>query len=293
MQGITRSLHLRSAATALLVLAAATATAAEGIPLSELRQQTHFHGLAVDPTDRARLYLATHHGFFLLTADGMATRVSPVQDFMGFTPHPGDPKILYASGHPAGGGNLGFIVSTDGGATWTQLSPGANGPVDFHQMDVSPADPTVIYGAYGNIQVSRDGGRSWSETGPAPEGLIQLAASSASADRLYAATKSGLLVSDDAGVSWRRAGLDNTIVSAVRSSRSDRLFAFVVGGGLLATTESDLTQWTALGTGPSDQILLHLAIDPIDADRLYAITYDGDVIASADGGASWRRFGAR
>jgi hypothetical protein len=128
--------------------------AGDGVPLSQLRQQTHFHGLAVDPTDRSRLYLATHHGFFLLGADGMATRVSQVQDFMGFTPHPGDSRILYASGHPAAGGNLGFIASTDGGATWTQLSPGANGPVDFHQMDVSPADPNVIYGAYGNIQVS-------------------------------------------------------------------------------------------------------------------------------------------
>jgi photosystem II stability/assembly factor-like uncharacterized protein len=215
-----------------------------------------------------------------------------VQDFMGFTPHPADPKVLYASGHPAGGGNLGFIVSTDGGATWAQLSPGADGPVDFHQMDVSPADPKVVYGAYGSIQVSRDGGKSWSETGPAPEGLIQLAASSASADRLYAATKGGLLVSDDAGAAWRRAGLDNAIVSAVRSARDGRLFAFVVGRGLLATAESDLTQWTALGTSPSDQILLHLAIDPIDANQLYSITYDGDVVASADGGATWRRFAA-
>jgi photosystem II stability/assembly factor-like uncharacterized protein len=147
-------LRLRAAVAALVLVSASPAMAAEGVPLSQLRQQTHFHGLAVDPTDRSRLYLATHHGFFLLGADGMATRVSQVQDFMGFTPHPGDSRILYASGHPAAGGNLGFIASTDGGATWTQLSPGANGPVDFHQMDVSPADPNVIYGAYGNIQVS-------------------------------------------------------------------------------------------------------------------------------------------
>ncbi len=290
MQHVT--LRLRTAVAALVLLAASPATAAEGVPLSQLRQQTHFHGLAVDPTDRSRLYLATHHGFFLLGADGMATRVSQVQDFMGFTPHPGDSKILYASGHPAGGGGLGFIVSTDGGATWTQLAPGANGPVDFHQMDVSPADPDVIYGAYGNIQVSRDGGRSWSETGPSPEGLIQLAASSASADRLYAATRVGLLVSDDAGATWRTVAFDTEIVSVVRGSPGGRLLAFVVGRGLLGAAESDLANWTPLGGGSTDQVLVHLAIDPIDANQLYAITYDGDVIASADGGTSWRRFGA-
>jgi photosystem II stability/assembly factor-like uncharacterized protein len=218
--------------------------------------------------------------------------VSPVQDFMGFTPHPGDSKVLYASGHPAAGGNLGFIASTDGGATWTQLSPGANGPVDFHQMDVSSADPNVIYGVYGSIQVSRDGGKTWTETGPAPEGLIQLAASAAAVDRLYAATRIGLLVSDDAGATWRTAGFDTEIVSVVRAAPGGRVLAFVVGRGLLGAPESDLANWTPLAGSPSDQILLHLAIDPVDADRLYAITDEGDVIASADGGASWRPFGA-
>jgi photosystem II stability/assembly factor-like uncharacterized protein len=286
------ALHLRTAAVTLMLLAPSPTTAAEGVPLSQLRQQTHFHGLAVDPTDRSRLYLATHHGFFLLGADGTATRVSQVQDFMGFTPHPGDPKILYASGHPAGGGNLGFIVSTDGGATWAQLSPGANGPVDFHQMDVSPADPKVVYGAYGNIQVSRDGGKSWRETGPSPEGLIQLAASSTSTDRLYAATRVGMLVSDDAGATWRTVAFDTEIVSlVVRSSSGGRLFAFVVGRGLLGAAESDLANWTPLG-GSRDQVLVHLVTDPIDANRLYAITYGGDVIASTDGGATWHPFGA-
>src|SRR3546814_5804623 len=65
---------------------------------------------------------------------------------MGFTPHPADPEVLYASGHPAGGGNLGFIVSRDGGQSWAKLSDGAGGPDDFHQMDISKADPQVIYG---------------------------------------------------------------------------------------------------------------------------------------------------
>ena len=144
-----------------------------------LAEHTHFHGIAVDPSDPARIYLATHHGLYAVAPDGSATRLSLVQDFMGFTPHPVDPSMLYASGHPAGGGNLGFIASEDGGRSWSQLAEGVDGPVDFHQMDVSPADPKTIYGAYaGQLQVSRDGGQTWEVVGPAPEGLIDLAASS-------------------------------------------------------------------------------------------------------------------
>src|SRR5918996_752920 len=144
-----------------------------------LARATHFHGIAVDPTDPSRLYLATHHGLYAVEQDGSATQLSPVQDFMGFTPHPTDPSILYASGHPATGGNLGFIASREGGASWSQLAEGVGGPVDFHQMDVSPADPNVIYGAYGgSLQISRDGGQTWEVVGPAPDGLIDLAASS-------------------------------------------------------------------------------------------------------------------
>src|SRR3546814_2377830 len=67
-----------------------------------------FHGIAVDPCNPDRLYLATHHGFFAVGPDGVAQQVSETEDdFMGFTPHPSDPNVLYASGHPAGGGNLG------------------------------------------------------------------------------------------------------------------------------------------------------------------------------------------
>src|SRR3546814_10407020 len=93
---------------------------------------------------------------------------------MGFTPHPADPEVLYASGHPAGGGNLGFIVSRDGGQSWAKLSDGAGGPVDFHQMDISKADPQVIYGVFVELQKSTDGGQSWSRVGPAPEAIIGL-----------------------------------------------------------------------------------------------------------------------
>src|SRR3546814_18139200 len=107
---------------------------------------------------------------------------------MGFTPHPTDPDLLYASGHPAGGGNLGFIVSRDGGKSWSKLANGAGGPVDFPQMDVSKADPAAVSGAFGDLQTSADDGRSCPVAAHAPEGLIAPAASAKTLHPLYPAT---------------------------------------------------------------------------------------------------------
>lgn len=265
------------------------ASAQESVPLTELEKQTHYHGLAVDPTDSSRLYLATHHGFYLVGADGMATRLSQVQDFMGFTPHPTDPSVLYASGHPSTGGALGFIISADGGASWTQISPGLDGPVDFHGMDVSPADPQVVYGNFGGIQVARDGGKTWSKTGPAPEGLITFAASARSADRLYGATQVGLFRSDDAGATWQASAFGGEAVSMVTTGPNDALYAYVVGRGLMTTKEEKPDDWSALS---SDQrILLTLAIDGKDPSRMFAIAHKAGIIQSDDGGKTWRNFG--
>src|SRR3546814_16276326 len=90
---------------------------------------------------------------------------------MGITPHPSDPDVFYASGHPAGGGNLGFIASEDGGQTWEQVAEGANEPVDFHAMAVSAADPSVIYVLHLDVPVSHHSSKTWEVCAPLPATL--------------------------------------------------------------------------------------------------------------------------
>lgn len=270
-----------------LVFGGPFAAAAE--PVSGLSAHTHIHGLAVDRNDPGYLLIATHHGLYRAGPDGNAELVSVVQDFMGFTPHPGDPNTLYASGHPERGGNLGFIASSDGGKTWTEISPGANGPVDFHQMTVSLADPNTIYGAYGNLQVSRDAGKTWKEVAPTPEKLIDLAASAKKPDILYAATELGLLISLDAGTTWE-ALLDRAPVTMVEVTADGTVYAFVYGRGL-ASAKEGIFNWSTAADDWGRQYILHLAVDPADAKRLFAATGDGNVLASADQGQTWAPFG--
>ena len=265
-----------------------TAAAAETSPVSGLAAKTHIHGLAVDRSDPSYLLIATHHGLYRAGSDGNSVLVSEVQDFMGFNPHPSEAGKLFASGHPASGGNLGFIASEDGGKTWSQISPGLDGPVDFHQMTVSPADPNRVYGAYGDLQASSDGGKTWTSAGPAPEKLIDLSASTKNPDIVYAATEGGLSVSLDGGRSWKTVlgGAPVTLVEATAGG----IFAFVYGKGLMHASEGVFT-WTTLSADWGEDYLLHLAVDASAPERLYAATGHSQVLQSIDGGKTWGAFG--
>jgi photosystem II stability/assembly factor-like uncharacterized protein len=275
------------AALVISTMLAGPAQSAETLKLSEV---SHLHGIAVDPADPSRLYLASHHGVWLTNPDGTATRVSDNRhDYMGFTPNPTQPGAFYASGHPEKGGNLGVLVSTDGAKTWKQVSAGVNGPVDFHSMDVSAADPNVLYGHYGNIQVSRDAGKTWEVSGKPPADMFDLAASAKDPGTVYAATRSGLMVSRDAGKTWQAASMVQRPATMVATTRDGTAYAFQVGTGLLKTTEPSMA-WHPVSNGFGDAILLHLAADPTNFERLYAVTDKSAVLASQDGGKTWKPF---
>jgi hypothetical protein len=282
------------AAAVLFVVSPLVGHAQSDAPLADLLRSTHIHGLAIDRANSDRLLIATHHGLYALRLEsGTVDLISEQRDdFMGFTPHPTDAQTLYASGHPARGGNLGFIASNDGGRTWTMLSPGVGGPVDFHQMDVSKADSSMIYGVHGGLQISRDGGRNWSRVGPAPDGLIDLAASSTDVARVYAATQQGLFVSADSGRVWQPAHLLRRPASMIEVTTDGSVYAFLLGSGLLRTEEPSLN-WQILSNDFGDRYLLHLAVDPEDPARLYASTHQNELLTSEDGGRTWQRLGAQ
>jgi photosystem II stability/assembly factor-like uncharacterized protein len=281
-----------AAGIAALAVAAAVvwqASAEETIRVSDV---SHVHGLAVDKEDPSRLYLATHYGVYRTGPDGAATRVSGNKhDYMGFSPHPDPDKtgVFYASGHPAGGGNLGVILSEDGAKTWQQISEGANGPVDFHAMDVSPADPSRIYGYYGDIQVSRDGGRSWEVAGRPGSDTFDVAASAKDPDTVYAATREGLMRSQDAATTWAPAHIVTKPSTMVEVANDGTAYAFQVETGLLKTAEPSLG-WSVVSSDFGDSVLLHLAVHPENTDLLYAVTQDSKILRSDDGGKTWKSY---
>lgn len=279
------------AAVAAVVVGLVAWSTAPAMPMS-LSEVSHIHGIAIDPADPSTIVLATHYGLYRAKPDGTAEPVSPDRnDYMGFTPDPGNVGRLFASGHPEGGGNMGLILSEDGGATWTQLSAGAGGPVDFHTMTVSRADPKTMYGLFAGIQVSRDNGATWTVAGPGPDRVIDLAASPTEADVLYAGTVGGLMRSMDAAKTWALIGPPNVATSMVEATADGSVYAFFAGAGLfkLSATEGG---WSALANDFSQSYILHMAGDASDPNHLVAVTETSAVIESRDGGKTWVPFGS-
>ena len=261
--------------------------------LSELSQRTHYHGIAFARSGTSTLLLATHHGLYGVDKNGNTTQASAVQDYMGFSASPIDPLVYFASGHPQTGGNSGFLKSLDGGANWNKISDGVSGPVDFHQMDVSLADPHTIYGGYGHIQVSHDEGQTWAKAGPLPNQTVAIAASGQSVDKIYAATQVGLLTSADGGSSWKPLAFASEVVSIVRTGSKGELYAFVLGEGLMRAEEKDTESWKPLSNNFGDSIPLHMAINSTDNAWLALTTQDNAVLESHDSGTTWKPFGTQ
>ncbi|WP_052951775.1 WD40/YVTN/BNR-like repeat-containing protein [Devosia soli] len=271
----THTLLLLSAVLASPVLGSEHA---QPVALSEL---THIHGVVL-PAGSDTILLATHHGLYSVDPAGNTTMVSAEpDDFMGFTA--ATDGRLFASGHPATGGNIGVIGAANADGAWRHLSDGQNGPVDFHAMSVSPADGQTLYGSFRGIQVSRDGGGTWEVSGPGPAELIDLAAAPDAPGHVYAGTMAGLFESEDFGRTWSEVTAAGGPVTALETRADGNLYAFVAGRGLMRLEAEELV---AVGE-VTDMVLLHLGFDPDDQNRVVAVTTESAVLSSLDGGKSW------
>lgn len=273
---------------AFLAVLATPALAQDSMPLAALMSSTHIHGIGPGNGSPDNLTLATHDGLWTVDlASRTATRLGRSQDdFMGYSPVPRSPGMAFASGHPKTGGNIGIIRTEDAGQTWTHVSDGLDGPVDFHNMEVSRADPAVIYGIGHDrrVQRSADGGVTWEATGQSPEKLIDIATSPQEPAALFAATEAGLFRSADAGAIWKPV-IEGVPVSSVDTGSDGVVRAVVLGQGLVAVgPEGEITPVSA---NMPDGYLVLLASISADPQRLAALSAKGRLVVSDDAGKSW------
>lgn len=259
--------------------------------------QNHLHGLAYDHGNE-QLYLATHHGLFVLQNDADLFLVGDsVDDFMGFTIHPETPDILYRSGHPRGGGNLGVERSDDGGFTWTRIFTGlGNETVDFHVMTISDADPDVLFGSFhGELYVTEDAGETWRITASngLPEqgpcwGVPCLAADSVERTAVFAGTQEGLFLSTDLGETWQRRATNAIAGITVHPTDASILYEFSNDGIVQSTDRGDTWRVILSGTevGPNEAVF-GFAVDRTAPNHVYAGTTTNRVLKTTDAGAAW------
>jgi photosystem II stability/assembly factor-like uncharacterized protein len=256
------------------------------VPAEGLPNTRDYHSLLVSPTDARSLLLGTHDGLFrsgdggrtwaravlsgrdamnlarpqggrtlwaaghlvlAKSTDGGATwtdvtpRGLPGLDVHGFAVDPADPKIVYAA--IAG---KGLFRSADGGATFTTASTRV-GP-GVMALAVLPGGKVLA----GDMQqealaASSDGGKSW--RGVIQAQIMGLAVSPANGERVLASGP-GVLLSTDAGKTWRQTLRLEAGTGPVAWASSNPRIAYVVGfDRSLYRTDDSGESWTLVVRG--------------------------------------------
>lgn len=255
---------------------------------------SHGHGLAVDVKDPSKVYIATHYGLLVLENEKDLYRIGKSKDdYMGFSPHPTEANVFFSSGHPSTGGNIGFQKSEDSGVTWKKISNGANGPVDFHAMAVSPVNSNLVYGWFqGNLERSTDQGKTW-EIVNRDLLPVYLAADTQDENIVYAATPKGqgVMVSRDKGATWTSLSqaLEGGAVSviAIHPQDSNILLTFSEKLGGLGKSTDIGTTWQKISEGFNGETVLQIAFSRSSPNIAYALTHQNKLYKSTDTGDTW------
>jgi hypothetical protein len=243
----------------------------------------HIHGLGRNPADDA-LMVATHTGLFRVDPQrGEPERVAGLyQDTMGFTVV--GPDHFLGSGHPGSVRDappfLGLIESRNAGKRWHSVS--LRGEVDFHVLE---AAGKTVYGFGSDFDTreprflrSDDGGRTWTRLAP-PENLFGLAIDPDGRRHIVALGEERGYVSRDGGSSWRPLAVPGGLVTWT----AELGVVAVDMRGTVRRADDPASEWQIVSRLPGAPAALEGV-----AGELLAATHDSRVVASEDGGRSWR-----
>jgi photosystem II stability/assembly factor-like uncharacterized protein len=271
-----------------------------------------YRAVVADPADPLVAYAGGSDGL-AKTADGGATwQVVSTDAFGALAILPGAPRTLFL-GSQAPGQWAQVSRSDDGGATWRPLGALHAGAEGIYELDVDPTNPESLFVMGSDFHVdtspfflhSADGGRTWGFAAAAPGGYAtSLRFDPREPGTVYGLAK-GPVRSRDGGATWLSLAAGLPQISAVFSSGlaldpasgAPYLTANVLTGVAARTMTGQV--WTSADGGVTWTKLLErhgalypLALDHTAPSHLYAGARDAGLLASTDGGRSWRTAGA-
>jgi len=252
----------------------------------------------LDPRQAGRVLLATDRGGVLVSNDGGVTFAPSNRGFThrqvaDLQVDPVDSATLFAgvlNDKEFGG----VFVSRDRGVTWKQMSDGLDGHDVFVLRQAT--DHSLIAGTdHGIFQLKPESSRWQPLNTIVPEGgqsagraarelNARVNALEVTAQKWYAATSMGFLVSSDSGITWHKQdvpGASDVIALAV----ADRMVV-VVSHDAVAVSVNSAESWLSLKSPDADISINAVAADT-DGD-IWLAAREG-VFRSTDAGDSWKR----
>jgi len=283
--------------------------------------------IAVDPTNPAIVYAGTdgdfglyppHRSGLFKSVDGgnrwtfVGSDLTGEGSIQSVAVDPSDPQTIYA-----GSQYQGVLKSSDGGTSWHATNTNLPGPppgcaggqsdCDVNVVVVDPSTRDVYAGTASGLFKSADGANTWSLVEPDgyPSDFVSAIVFDPShTSTIYVGTSLGLYKTQDAGATWNPAngGLVEPDIAGLVIDPSDPsiLFATASDRGTFRITEGGET-WHPLDAPAGATIR---AIDPADAQTLYAAFRPGEIVVagaagpsgiyrSRDGGGTWQEIGDR
>ncbi len=213
-------------------------------------------------------------------------------DFKGQPVHalvqaPSDPRTLFA------GTLQGVFRSSDGGATWTQITPpGSHEIHEIESLAIDPADPDTVYAGTWHLPwKTTDGGKTWNSI---KQGLIvdsdvfSIIVDPERTHTVYLSACSGIYKSENAGALFRKI---QGIPSEARRTRvlvqdpENRQVVYAgTTEGLYKTVNAGRTFERMTG---ADVVVNDVYVDPGDSDHVLLATDRGGVLVSRDAGVTF------
>lgn len=178
----------------------------------------------------------------------------------------------------AGTVNDGVFLSTNSGASWTQVN---NGLTNLNVLSLAVSGANIFVGTNAGMFASTDNGSSWSEVTNGlvhPVAIYSLASNSTN---VFAGTQYGLYVSTNSGTSWTQSNA-NIYAAAIAVLGTNTFVATSNGQGIYLSTDNG-GSWTQVNNGLTNLSIKALVVS---GTNIFAGS-GGGIFLSTDNGSSW------